>query len=143
MTEIRLSTEDDFQDVLLLLGQLWPDKAIDREAVWQVFHRALRSPSQTYLSAMAGSRVIGFCSLTVKNNLWQEGNLGHVDELVVDREFRGAGVGSALLDRIIEAARDAGCKRVELDSAFHRKAAHKFYEDRGFENRAFLFSRLL
>jgi glucosamine-phosphate N-acetyltransferase len=34
-------------------------------------------------------------------------------------------------------------RRVELDSAFHRKQAHRFYEQLGFENRAYLFSKAL
>jgi hypothetical protein len=32
---------------------------------------------------------------------------------------------------------------VELDSAFHRSQAHKFYQQEGFENRAYLFSKPL
>jgi hypothetical protein len=31
--------------------------------------------------------------------------------------------------------------RVELESAFHRKKAHAFYERQGFENRGYLFSK--
>jgi GNAT superfamily N-acetyltransferase len=89
------------------------------------------------------SAKIGFGSLTLKNNLWQEGYVGHVDELVVDSTHRSRGVGTLLLNQIIELARRKGCRRVELDSAFHRKEAHMFYEQHGFENRAFLFSRVL
>jgi glucosamine-phosphate N-acetyltransferase len=36
-----------------------------------------------------------------------------------------------------------GCKQFELDSAFHRKEAHAFYEQRRFERRALLFSKPL
>lgn len=35
----------------------------------------------------------------------------------------------------------AGCKRIELDSGFHREQAHKMYEHIGFNKRAFLFSK--
>lgn len=38
-------------------------------------------------------------------------------------------------------AKSHGCKRLELDSAFHRVLAHEFYERLGFEKRAYLFSR--
>lgn len=87
--------------------------------------------------------IVGFVSLAIKNNLWMEGNLGHVDELIVDKNYRGKGIGTLLLNRIIDLAKEQRCKRVEVDSAFLRKDAHEFYESFGFEKRAFLFSKKL
>ena len=43
----------------------------------------------------------------------------------------------------IKLAIESGCASIELDSAFHREDAHRFYESQGFENRAFLFSKSL
>ena len=143
MIQIRQCKADDFAAVVLLLQQLWPGKRLDTHALRTVFDRALVSKQQTYLCAVDGERMVGFGSLTLKNNLWQEGNLGHVDELVVDEGCRGRGIGTQLLDRLIVLAGDLGCRRVELDSAFHRKQAHQFYERHGFENRAFLFSKVV
>lgn len=143
MLEIRQCHTEDFGDVMRLLRQLWPDKHLDATSLKTVFNRAVFSESQTHLCATEGQRVIGFASLTLKNNLWQAGYLGHIDELVVDDNYRGRGIGTRLLEHILVLARQRGCRRVELDSAFHRKQAHQFYEQRGFENRAFLFSRML
>jgi GNAT superfamily N-acetyltransferase len=69
--------------------------------------------------------------------------LGHVDELVVDSNHRGRGIGTQLLKHLVTYAQQKGCRRVELDSAFHRLEAHKFYKQQGFEDRALLFSRVL
>ena len=71
------------------------------------------------------------------------GNLGHIDELIVDKKFRGQGIGQSLLEKMTEIARENDCKRIELDSAFNRREAHVFYEKSGFENRAYLFSKKL
>ncbi len=143
MIEIRKTSGEDFADVLLLLEQLWPNQALNAAALRRVFSAALASDHQVYLSACDDSRVVGFAALTVKNNLWQAGNLGHLDELVVDAARRGQGIGSRLLESIAEEAQRRGCTRLELDTAFHREAAHAFYERLGFERRAFLFSRRL
>lgn len=143
MIEIRETHEDDFGDVVLLLQQLWPDRSLDCEALRRVFHAALASDSQVYLSACDGPRVVGFASLTVKNNLWQAGNLGHVDELVVDANYRGNGIGTRLLDSVCGEARKKHCARIELDSGLHRDVAHEFYYRLGFERRALLFSKPL
>jgi GNAT superfamily N-acetyltransferase len=63
--------------------------------------------------------------------------------LIVDVQYQGRGIGTSLLAWISHEAAKSGCSRIELDSAFHRKDAHKFYEAQGFENRAFLFSKVL
>lgn len=141
MIRIRQCQAEDFGDVVRLLCQLWPDKPLDAVSLEAVFSRALASESQVYLCAADEHGVIGFGSLTLKNNLWQQGYLGHVDELVVDSEQRGRGVGTKLLDQLIIVAQQRGCRRVELDSGFQRKQAHQFYEKHGFENRAHHFSR--
>ena len=140
---MRSCTAEDFPAIAGLLGQLWPTKKLDLAALNKVYQRALESEQQVYVCAADGKKIIGFGSLTLKNNLWQEGNLGHIDELAVDTAYRGNGIGTKLLEHLIEIARQKGCRRVELDSAFHRKQAHQFYEQNGFENRAFLFSKPL
>jgi GNAT superfamily N-acetyltransferase len=78
-----------------------------------------------------------------KDNLWQQGNLGHIDEIIVDKSHRKKGIGKQLLERIVAVAEEKECKRIELDSAFHRKTAHEFYKTNGFEDRAFLYSKPL
>lgn len=98
MIQIRQCRAEDFGDAVRLLHQLWPDKPLDTAALKTVFDRALASEVQAYLCATDGERVIGFGSLTLKNDLWQEGYLGHVDELVVDSAYRGRGVGTLLLN---------------------------------------------
>jgi GNAT superfamily N-acetyltransferase len=141
--EIRRCRRDDFEDLLMLLRQLWPDEELNRPGLKNVFDCALVSDSKVYLCAVDGESVTGFVSLTIKNNLWQAAKLGHIDELVVDQKHRGRGLGTRLLNAIMAVAKERGCTRVELDSAFHRKEAHTFYERHGFENRAYLFSKSL
>ena len=143
MVEIRRCVEQDFDKILPLLQQLWPDQKLDEALLTKVFAQGVGSPSQVYLCATIPDRIVGFSSLVVKNNLWQAGPLGHIDELVVDSHYRGHGIGTQLLVRTIQLAKERGCRRVELDTGFHRKAAHRFYEQQGFENRAYLFSKVL
>ena len=141
---MRPCQSSDFADVNRLLAQLWPDQEQGRPALRRVFECALQSDSQACLCAVDDNdHVVGFVSLTIKNNLWQAANLGHIDELVVDQEHRRHGLGTELLNAIIQVAKERSCTRVELDSAFHRKEAHAFYERNGFENRAYLFSKPL
>lgn len=52
--------------------------------------------------------------------------------MFVPEEFRGAGIGRALVGRIIAAARSAGYERMLLDTGKRQQAAMKLYESFGF-----------
>src|SRR5215467_5093194 len=121
--QIRPCTNHDFEAVFRLLGQLWPDRELDRHALPKIFQRALCSAAQVYLCGEVADKVVGFVSLSIKNSLWQAANLGYIDELIVDEKHRECSFGTQLLNEIIAHARRRGCERVELDSAFHRKTA--------------------
>jgi len=140
---IRACKDEDFDEILPLLQQLWPEKSLSRDRLQAVYQRGLESEAQRYICAVDEGRIAGFCSLTITNDLWQQGFLAHIDELIVNQADRGRGIGSQLLQSIMALAREAGCTRVELDSAFYRVEAHAFYQHAGFENRAYLFSKLL
>jgi glucosamine-phosphate N-acetyltransferase len=141
--EIREYKADDFENILPLLRQLWPDKNLDENALKTVFKRVLISDNQLYFCAISDSKIIGFGSLTIKNNLWQEGFSCHIDELIVDVYHRKNGIGTRLLQHLENIAKERNCRRIELDSAFHRKKAHTFYKNLGYENRAYLLSKIL
>jgi len=128
---------------MALLAQLWPGKPLDPMGLRNVYNRALASDRQLYLCALDGQQVVGFGSLAIKANLWSEAFVGFVDEMVVDEAHRGQGIGSQILGQLTIWAREHGCNRIELDSAFHRKGAHAFYERHGFQSRGYLFSKLL
>jgi GNAT superfamily N-acetyltransferase len=131
----------DFDGVFSLLQQLWPNKSLNRDTLNALFNEAIPADSRVLLCARLDGPVVGFGSMTLKTHLWHGGLIAWVDELVVDAEYRGHGIGKRLLDRLVTIAREKGCRAMELDSAFHRIEAHGFYEKLGFEKRAFLFSR--
>jgi glucosamine-phosphate N-acetyltransferase len=140
---IRETKLYDFEKVIALLEQLWPDKVMNKNALLKVFSACVRSPANMYLCAEVDGNMIGFCSLVIRENLRIEGLVAHIDELIIDERHRRMGFGAELLDAAIIAATKRGCKIVELDSAFYREGAHKFYLKEGFVKQAFLFSKEL
>jgi ribosomal protein S18 acetylase RimI-like enzyme len=141
--EIRECEAADFEKLLPLFRELGPGKLIKPAALHAAYRRGLRSESRAFVCAVHQAEVVGFGSLTVKNSLCQEGPIGHIVELVIRRDSRGRGIGKSLLSRLDAIASERNCRRVELDSAYHRKQAHRFYQQCGFENRGFIFSRVL
>src|SRR6266508_2333270 len=56
-----------------------------------------------------------------------------IKRMYVEPSHRGAGVGRALLDRLIELATQAGYERILLDSPDFMTAAHGLYRSSGFD----------
>ena len=143
VANIREIESGDFKRVLELLEQLWPDKELNRNALLQIFSACIRSPDILYLCAEIDDRMVGFCSLVIRESLRVEGHFAHIDELIVDEQHRRTGVGAELLEAALAAAKKRGCKVIELDSALYREDAHRFYLKKGFEKKAYLFSKEL
>jgi GNAT superfamily N-acetyltransferase len=62
-----------------------------------------------------------------------------IETTIVDENYRRKGIGSKLIKKCEEKAKEMNCKLIELDSAISRENAHKFYEENGYEKRGFLF----
>lgn len=140
--QVRKTKIEDFPNVFSLFHQLWPNKELNENAMRTVFERGFKSNTDLYMSAELNGNVIGFCAYAIVNNFWQEGQIAYVYAMIVDEEHRDKGIGTELLKAAFNYATESGCKKIELDSGFHREKAHKFYTEKmGFENRAFLFSK--
>ncbi len=141
--EIREAKPEDFNDIYVLLKQLWEDKELHRDKLESIFKQLVKSTAGKYFCACYMNKVVGYCSVSLKRSLWQEGKIGYINELVVDTSYRGKGIGTTLLNKATGFAKEHKCKRIELDSAFTREQAHKVYLENGFEKRAYLFSKEL
>jgi len=63
------------------------------------------------------------------------GRRAWIEDVVVDEQARGQGVGRILNERALEIARDAGAKTVDLTSRPSREAANRLYQRIGFVQR--------
>jgi GNAT superfamily N-acetyltransferase len=69
------------------------------------------------------------------------GRILYVDDLSVDEQARSKGYGTALINWLIEQARENGCAEIHLDSGVQREQAHKFYFREAFTINAYHFRR--
>jgi GNAT superfamily N-acetyltransferase len=92
-------------------------------------------PAQLLVVVTSGSgEVVGTLQLSFIPGLARQGALrAQIEAVRVDEVLRGRGVGRALLEWAIAAARRRGCGLVQLTSDKRRCDAHRFYEQLGFE----------
>lgn len=67
----------------------------------------------------------------------------YVDDLVTDAAGRSRGYGHAMMEWLIERARQHGCAQLHLDSGVQRFAAHRFYLREGMHISSHHFSIVL
>ncbi len=85
--------------------------------------------------------IIGAGSLIVFEML--SGKRGTLEDLVIDENQRGKGIGKMLMNEMIKKAREEGVKYIDLTSRPSRVAANHLYQSLGFEKRETNVYRLM
>ena len=89
-----------------------------------------RSDHAVYVATHDES-VLGWLHVFVAERL-ETDLFAEIGGLVVDSSHRGSGIGTALLAKAEEWARDRGCRTLRVRSNVVREEAHRFYEERGY-----------
>lgn len=134
MVQVRIAEERDLADLLSLYAQLSPGGELPASDLAAARMREMRAwPGLTLFVATVDRGVVGTVTLVVVPNLTHGGrSWAQVENMVVDERHRGTGAGRALLDACRSVASEAGCYKLQLQSANQRDGAHRFYESCGF-----------
>lgn len=133
----RATTDADILRCWPVLRQLRPELAADallaavRRMEAHGYRLVCAEDADGEVRAVAGYRI---------TEMLRTGLMLEVDDLVTDAAARSGGYGRALLGWLVAEARAAGCSVVELDSAVHRHAAHRFYFREGMHILGYHFS---
>jgi ribosomal protein S18 acetylase RimI-like enzyme len=95
--------------------------------------RMLEAGEMTVL--LAGGGPDGISLIRFRNSVWTGGPEAHLQELYVVPAQRGRGIGRALLEATMAAAREAGATGVDLNTGTTDTVARALYESCGFSNR--------
>ena len=79
-----------------------------------------------------GPAPVGIAVLAWTWTLEHGGRVGWLEELYVAPPFRNRGIGARLLAAALEAAREEGCRAVDLEVATEHGRAERLYERAGF-----------
>lgn len=131
---VRPGNVDDLDALVKLLRQLHPDFPTDSDKAEGVLAAMLCQEGRTILVAASGAEVVGTADLLLVANLTHAASpWAIVENVVVDSAIRRGGVGRALMTEVLDRATQACCYMVQLVSLKHRTAAHRFYNQIGFE----------
>lgn len=141
--ELKNARMADFEDVFKLLEQLWCDTKLNKEDLTNVYSYNLDRDETFNKVVFLDNKIIAYYSGYTSMNLYYSGKVLYLQIIIVDENYRNLGVGKRIIDDIIAISASKKCKAIELDSAFFRKSAHKFYTNLGFSKRGYVFSKIL
>ena len=131
----RLATEEDAADVArLMIGfrDWWGRAEPPDEAFHAGVPRVLADPNSDFL--IAGEPPAGVCQLRYRYSIWTESHDCWLEDIFVEEQARGSGMGRALMEAAFERALERGCRRMELDVNEANPAALALYDSLGFSS---------
>ena len=99
----------------------------------QELSEIIESPSTILLIAEKKKKIIG--SLTLIFFRTPTGLKTRIEDVIVDQESRGEGVGESLVRYAIHLLKETDAKSVDLTSGSSRESANRLYRKIGFEQR--------
>jgi N-acetylglutamate synthase-like GNAT family acetyltransferase len=137
---IREAIEKDLPDVLELLRSMDGESEMDSGEALNIWNKIKQYPYYKLLVVEDNNRIIGTCSLIIIDNLGHKGaKLAVVESVIVERKFRGRGVGHIMMNHVMEMAKKEKCYKIMLSSNKKRILAHRFYQKLGFKQHGISF----
>ena len=140
--EIREAIDADLPAILSLYAQ--PDlddgKVLSIERAQKILARIRSYPDYRIYAAKAGEEIVGTFALLIMDNLAHMGAPSAiVEDVVVDPDWQGKGIGKQMVQFAVERSKDLGCYKLALSSNLKREVAHRFYESLGFRRHGYSY----
>jgi ribosomal protein S18 acetylase RimI-like enzyme len=132
--KIRTVTPDDIPEMAELLHELFaietdftPDFAVQSKGLYLL----LKQESCRVFVAEVQEKVVGMCTIQVHISTAKGCEVGVIEDVVVDVDFRSEGIGSALLQRVEQWSVESGLARLQLLVDRDNPPALGFYRQQG------------
>ena len=99
-----------------------------------LFNKIMRNSDHVIAVAITDDKVVGAATLFIEPKfIHNGGNVGHIEDVVVDKNYQGKKIGEKIIKYLLEEAKTNGCYKTILDCSDEVKP---FYEKLGFKHNA-------
>ena len=134
MSEIiirELKEVDLWNGFLKSLDSLKQASNIEKSKAKEIFEKINANPDHIIAVAEFNGKIVGATTLLIESKFIHDGGLvGHIEDVVVDKEYQGQKIGEKIMNYLIEIAKNRGCYKTILDCTEDVKP---FYEKLGFK----------
>ena len=137
MSEIiirELKKEDLWNGFLKALDSLREASNIEKNKAEEIFKKIDANKDHIVAVAELDGKIVGSTTLLIESKFIHKGGMvGHIEDVVVDNNYQGKGIGEKIVRFLLEYAKNRGCYKTILDCNDDVK---RFYEKMGFKHNA-------
>ena len=134
MTEIiiREIEEDDLEKGFLeTLDFLRNASDLDKNKANEILKKIKQNSNHIIYVAIDNKKIVGSTTLLIEQKFIHDGGLvGHIEDVVVRKDYEGKGIGIKLVTSMLERAKEKNCYKTILDC---KDDVKQFYERIGFK----------
>jgi len=135
MTEIiiREIEEDDLEKGFLeTLDFLRNASDLDKNKAKEILKKIKQNTNHIIYVAIDNKKIVGSTTLLIEQKFIHDGGLvGHIEDVVVRKDYEGKGIGIKLVTSLLERAKEKNCYKTILDC---KDDVKQFYERIGFKH---------
>lgn len=137
---IRKATPEDVDSIYHFVCKL-EDKVFDKSLFHPYYLENIRRKDYYYLVATNDAQPIGYLSCHGQLLLHHMNYVYEIQELFVEAEYRGMGIGKLLIEHLEMLLQDKDYDMLEVASNMKRTASHEFYKASGFSQSHYKFTK--
>jgi len=127
----KLEEQDLFNGFLDSLDSLRKASELSKTKAKEIFNKIKTNPDHVVFVVIMDGRVVGSTTLFIELKfIHQGGRVGHIEDVVVAKEYQSKGIGEQLINHVLDYAKKNDCYKTILDCADDVKP---FYEKIGFK----------
>jgi len=129
---IREIEEDDLKNGFLeTLDFLRNTGDLDKNKANEILKKIKQNPNHIIYVAIDNKKIVGSTTLLIEQKFIHDGGLvGHIEDVVVRKDYEGNGIGIKLVTSLLERAKEKNCYKTILDC---KDDVKQFYERIGFK----------
>ena len=131
--EIREIRENDLENGFLeTLDFLRKASDLDKSKAKEILEKIKQNSNQIIQVAIDDKKIVGCITLLIEQKFIHDGGLiGHIEDVVVRKDYEGKGIGMKLVTSMLEYAKRKNCYKTILDC---KDDVKQFYERIGFKH---------
>ncbi len=129
---IREIEEDDLKNGFLeTLDFLRNTGDLDKNKANEILKKIKQNPNHIIYVAIDNKKIVGSTTLLIEQKFIHDGGIvGHIEDVVVRKDYEGKGIGIKLVMSMLERAKEKNCYKTILDC---KDDVKQFYERIGFK----------
>ena len=130
---IREIEEDDLEKGFLeTLDFLRNASDLDKNKANEILKKIKQNPNHIIYVAIDNKKIVGSTTLLIEQKFIHDGGLvGHIEDVVVRKDYERKGIGIKLVTSLLERAKEKNCYKTILDC---KDDVKQFYERIGFKH---------